>query len=292
MHERARLSSADGSVGDGDGSSRRANNAWAVVPICSSLLFSRFALSPWKETHLGASRVVTSCASSHGAARRLLLLRGSGSGRNTRRGGGCAAAATAAAVGLFCGRAGAAARGGHRARHGFVERALKGKGGNEEQSPLKHALFFETLMGFTKKVSVFHLSFAPRFPSFFSKRLAKRITKYVSFAFAVFHSDRFFCRSPHSHSATVMLRSISMRPSAAVRAAAPRGGATAAPPSRVPFADVVRSPWPLPLPRRPSSSRRSLQPCFAEPANKNSKPQTKEEKDKAIEMKEKLVKGE
>jgi hypothetical protein len=46
------------------------------------------------------------------------------------------------------------------------------------------------------------------------------------------------------------------------------------------------------LPRRPSSSRRSLQPCFAEPANKNSKPQTKEEKDKAIEMKEKLVKGE
>ena len=86
-----------------------------------------------------------------------------------------------------------------------------------------------------------------------------------------------------------MLRPIAISPSAAARALALRGAAAASPPARGSIA--VRPPLVGP---RPCSSRRSLQLCFAEPENKNKgkPPQTKEQKDKAMEQKEKLVKCE
>lgn len=86
-----------------------------------------------------------------------------------------------------------------------------------------------------------------------------------------------------------MLRPIAMRPYAAARAA-PRGTKAATPLSSRASIIVARPPLLLRSndPRSPSNS--SLQLCFAEPDNK--KPQTKEEKDKAMEQKEKLVKCE
>lgn len=91
-----------------------------------------------------------------------------------------------------------------------------------------------------------------------------------------------------------MLRPIAIRPSAAARAASPRGGATNTAASRASIAVAIRPPFLLRRNQPRSRSNSSLQLCFAEPENKNksSKPQTKEQKDKAMEQKEKLVKCE
>ena len=162
------------------------------------------------------------------------------------------------------------------------KRALEGKRGKLRAAALQTRAL--SGMGFRKRERGVFFSPSAFFPlqlvfTFFHRQEDNKIDFLPRFAV------RFTFSSFHFRTAsTVMLRPIAGRPSVAISAAAaPRGGASQ---RRAPLA-IARSPLPF-----SSSSRRSrslLQPCFAEPEKK---PQTKAEKDKSIEQKEKLVKCE